>query len=393
VEASVGEQTSSSLIETPYVVIWKLVDPEPGNWRVDVTGIEGAFSAWNFASNKYSIALESFGAVPVNEPATIGAYVTDGTRNVAPEGATVFARITNPDGATFVHELNDRGVQGDAAAGDGFFAATLPPLSTSGNYIVDLELSWPQFNHKISTRSSFTAQAFPTISVTPVDVGQIQPGQRAKIATLFLNIQGEPYAVSRDQIIADIAFDGEIDVSKVLEINPTRILDQGRAWEYEVFLTPESDGFHTTVFRLDLEYAGKQRITSTQPIIVSSRSPAPPPQPVVPPPPAQQPPPPAVMPPPAGFPWAFMAIPAVAVVGLIAVFVNWAVRPRPYGYLYNDQNELVVDFSKVTRNPLKALLFKNSVAGRELGVQGLEDVSFEFSGGDVDLRSKQLSPT
>ncbi|MCI0440262.1 MAG: hypothetical protein L0177_14200 [Chloroflexi bacterium] len=393
VEATMGDRASSRLIQTPFAIIWKLVDPQPGNWRVDITGVSGSVSAWNSSSNKYSIVLESFGAVPVGEPATIGAYVTDGRQRAVLDGVRLVARITNPNGSTFVQELNDNGIQGDAMARDGFFAATLPPLPVSGDYRVDLELSWPQYEYRISSKAAFSAQPFPTITMTPVEVGEVRPGQRAKIATLFVNIDGQPYAVSTEQLIADIAFDGEIDKSKVLEVNPTRTLDQGRAWEYEVFFTPQQDGFHTAIFHLSLEYAGKQRSFSTEPIVLSARSPLPP-QPAVPTAPAvQQAPPPAFTPAPATFPWALLVIPGLAVAGLIAAFVNWLVRTRPYGYLYNDQNELVIDFSKMTRNPLKAFLFRNSVTGRELGLQGLEDVSFEFSAEDVDLRSKQLTPT
>ena len=122
------------------MIIWRLLDPEPGNWLVDVSGVNGSLSGWNTSINKFNIVFESFGAVPVNESSTIGAFVTDGSRNVTLEGVTLVAEITNPEGTTFVHELNDNGVSGDAMAGDGFFSATLPPLSTTGDYKDYVEL-------------------------------------------------------------------------------------------------------------------------------------------------------------------------------------------------------------------------------------------------------------
>ena len=35
-EASAGDRTMSLVVETPFIVIWRLVDPRPGEWRVDL---------------------------------------------------------------------------------------------------------------------------------------------------------------------------------------------------------------------------------------------------------------------------------------------------------------------------------------------------------------------
>ena len=45
----------------------------------------------------------------------------------------------------------------------------------------------------------------------------------------------------------------------MLEIKPKRLIDRDRdrAWEYDVFFTPEQGGLHTSVIRLNLEYAGE----------------------------------------------------------------------------------------------------------------------------------------
>ena len=67
--------------------------------------------------------------------------------------------------------------------------------------------------------------------------------------------------------------------------------------------------------------------------------------------------------------------------------------PRPYGFLYNDQGELIVDFSAVKRSPLAKLLSGDRIPGKDLAVQGLEGVSFRFQPGRVDIISFRNTPT
>ena len=397
-EASSGDRTTSSVMETPRVVIWRLTDPTPGQWSVEVRGIEGVVSAWQHASNKYSPALESLGAVPLNEPSVIIASVRDGREKALLDGVRLMATITTPKGGTLVHELNDDAVSGDSVAGDGFFSATIPPMTIEGEYKVELELSWPEFQHQVTSQSAFTAQAFPAIELTPIQTGGLQPGERAKVATVFVHVQGEPYAIPTEDLTSDLVSNG--DKSGVLEITPQRLLDQGRAWLYDVFFTPEEEALNTLIFRLNMAYAGRQYTHTSDFVVLSSIMAAPPPEPAaVPAPPAPPAAPAPVQPPPlpvaqpSGFPWGLLAIPVAIAAILAAAGVYWFTRTRPYGYLYDDRNERVTDFRTLKRHPIMSLLFKSAVRGKELSIPGLEGVWFRFSGKRIALRSQRATPT
>ena len=90
--------------------------------------------------------------------------------------------------------------------------------------------------------------------------------------------------------------------------------------------------------------------------------------------------------------WA--AVPAALAALMIAGAVVWWMSvPRPYGFLYNDQGELIVDFSAVKRSPLARLLSGDRIPGKDLAVQGLEGVSFRFQPGRVDIISFRDTPT
>ena len=69
--------------------------------------------------------------------------------------------------------------------------------------------------------------------------------------------------------------------------------------------------------------------------------------------------------------------------------VYWLTRTTPFGYLYNDRGQLVVDFSKLRRKSVDDLRSRDKIPGRELGVPGLENVTFAFDGTDVYLSGDQ----
>ena len=220
----------------------------------------------------------------------------------------------------------------------------------------------------------------------------MQPGVRARVATLFVHVQGQPYAVPIGDI--DHTLSSNVARPGTLEIEPKRLLDENSAWSYDVFFTPGEHGSHRLSFKLNTEYGGRSNSYVSDSMLVSSVIPAPPPElaPVVPlaPPPvvAQQ-----LPTAPSGLPMGLIAVPIVILVALLGWAVYWLTRTRPFGYLYNDRDELVVDFAKLKRHPLMRLFSNDLVKGKELGVQPLEGVSFKFAADRVDLDSRRATPT
>ena len=68
-------------------------------------------------------------------------------------------------------------------------------------------------------------------------------------------------------------------------------------------------------------------------------------------------------------------------------------RPRPFGYIYDDEDELLVDFSTIERTFMTLVTHKNLLLGEELGIPELKGLSFFFSGEGVEIRSAQTEPS
>jgi hypothetical protein len=423
-EASSGDRTASSVVETPHVVIWRLVDPAPGEWKIDIRGTEGLISAWHYAANKYGVALSNQGAIALNEPAPLVAYATSNREIAILDSVTLLAHITSPNGQTLSYELNDAGLLGDAVAGDGYFSATVSPLTDFGRYNVELELTWEQYAHTITSHASFRAQEFPTIEVSPVATDGLEEGARTMVASLSVQLAGQAYALAETELSIEMI--STADEAGKLELVPKRILSDGRAWLYDVYFTPEGGGQHSVSFEMNIEYAGRQHtfspdhmvitsvaapppitervlftIPAVQPVIVTTRPPDP--VQVVRPSPSSQDvaaastplvtPPLRTIPASSGFPWVLLGIPSVALMLMMAGIVYWLTRAYPYGYLYNDKDEPILDFAGLERRRVMSVFFKNWVFGKELGLPGLEGVSFKFFRKRIGLKTRDDSPT
>ena len=401
-EVSAGDRTSSYVVEAPNVVIWKLIDPAPGNWMIEARQTDGLITAWEYSSNGYTLVLQSSAPVPLERAAALSAFVRVDGRKVVVDGVRLFVTITGPEGVSWVQEMRDDGAQGDAVAGDGYFATLLPPLSSEGDYSVELELRWLDYDHRISSRAAFAAKAYPSLEVRPVLVAGVELDERTKVAEVSVHVQGQPYPVAAEQLTA--LWNSSSDQEAIIELEPRRLSGDGPAWEYDVYLTANESGHHSVLFNLSVDYAGGPYSYSSESMALSTVPAPQPPEPVVlssvplepvaPPPAAEL----AVPPQPvlveaSGFPLWVLALVVIPLAVIAAGAVYLLTRTRPYGYLYDDHHEPLVDFSKVKRHPILELIFRGSVRGRDLNVPGLEDVVFNFTRGMVKIRSLRQQPT
>ena len=434
-DSSQRDRSSSRVIETPHVVAWKLTDPAVGSWMVDIGGVEGRVSVWSHSTNRYSLVLGNSEPIPTGQPATISAYITEDGRPVKLNGITVVARLTTPDGANLAYTMNDNGENGDVVSGDGYYSVALGPLQSIGEYETVLEMWWPDHTYMVSSGSSFTASAFPAVRVEPGKLDELESGVRALVATVYVHVQGEPYAIQSEQLTASIgtpfeqgrrAALGQGKVAQgtegqslptpasapeglgLLEVEPQRLFGDGPAWEYQVYYTPSSEGTRDLFFDLDLEYSGVRYAHSSEALRLTSLAPVVPEvAPVAPV--AAEISPPAV---PVTVPvtisptpvtmvaetqsmavWPVVVALVLIIAVIAAVLAYLLTQARPRGYLYNDLNEPIVDFSKLKRGPAVALFLKNLVPGRDINVPELSGLVFMFTRSGVKLRSAGEHPT
>ena len=406
------ERTTYQVDESPNSIVWKIQDPLPGHWKVDSRGIAGNVSVWDYSNNAYRIALQPVGTVPLGEPSSLAAYVEEGDRLVKLDDVQVIAKLTTPNEGALKLEMRDDGIGGDQAAGDGIYFAQLPPLSAGGDYQVQLDLLWADYNHTLTSFESFRVEKYPSVLVDSLETGELVPGRRTHIADVLVHIDRAPYSVPREALIpiVNAAPGSEANV----EIVPRSLFGDGPAWEYDVFLTVSEPGTYSVALQLTAEFGGSMFSKISEMIVLRSDSsdapvvapPAEKPavvQPAVAQPAAVQPPvvqpavaqpaaepvaarpePAAATPDPQSLQWiALLVVPLLAAAGAAGIY--FLLQTRPYGYIYGDREERLVDFSAIRRNPLAAIFRRSYVSGAELHIPGLEHVEFRFSGSTIHV--------
>lgn len=405
VDVSSGGPAASIVIETENLVIWRLMNPQPGQWRVDASGIDGGVSVWGQSSSRYELVLRTLSPMPVGEPSSVMAYATDGGRTVALEGTRMFAEITGPDSSVSGYELLDDGTHGDLEAGDGYYTFTLPAIESAGSYDVKLDLSWTDSGHKITSDSAFDALVFPSFHFDAVSVSGLEVGEATRVGMVSVHVNGGPYAVDPGEITAVIV--SPTGERGKLDLVPRRLYGNGPAWQYDALFTPEEGGVHTIQFVLQVEYGGRTYTDTSSLMLIANEAPLVPAAPVAVEPaeapsipePVNAPAVPAVSGIPVSadpqpqFPWVAASIGALAVVIAGVVVAFFMTRPSPFGYLYTDEDDEVVDFSNLQRRPLLQFFYKSLIRGSELNVPGLEGLVFQFMRDRVNVKSFDESPS
>ena len=410
--ASVGDRALSSVVETPHVIIWTLTDPAPGKWTIDVRGGDGFISAWHYPKNTLGLHLVSFDTIPHDSSTEFVVYVSDGRQRVAVPNAELRATIVAADGHTFTHSLNDNGEYGDAVAGDAYYSTTVPPLGSEGEYDIELELYWPQHEHTVSTRTSFMAQAFPVLDVNLTHVDGLMPGKRVVIGTAEVKVNGQPYAVPTSIIDADVS---SASGNSSIELVPRELLNQGRAWAFDIVFTPDIEEYHTIILHLSMNYAARDytftsdsAVLSSYPIppmqqqpVVAQQAPPPAPEPVPEAPVAPAAPPVQAAPPEESSDYSPITIALAVAGGIVAIVMvvgaGYAIygltKPEPFGYIADEEGKVLVDFSTMERSFMTLVQHKNLLLGEEIGIPELRGLSFYFSKEEVDIRSSQTEPS
>ena len=378
-ELSRTDADSFLIVESPHIVVMRLFEPEPGPWLIETVGVTGQTSLWQNSENRYTVGHDIGDFAPVNEKILVVAHVLDNNEHAIVDGTRLFGTVTGPDGTSRMYQLNDEGLLGDRRAGDGYHSTTVPELTEMGDYDLTLTMAWPEYNHSISTSANFAVQAFPTLRYEQADSIELVKGERVQIGTLSINVQDEPYPVAQDAIAIDAtwptATKGQVDIVPQVDFK------DNTTWIYDVFLTPADYGQQRFVFWLQTGYAGESFTHGTGSIVFQLDDPtvveAPAPQtPTV----KEE------------FPvWATaliiagIAVGGVIVLAMLVILAYWVTRTQPRGTLYNDRNELIVDFGKLKRPFMLGLFSRDKIGGEEIGASSFDGVDFVFSNTGMEI--------
>ncbi|WP_075085500.1 N-acetylmuramoyl-L-alanine amidase [Mariniblastus fucicola] len=195
--------------------------PESGYWSARVSVAEEAETGTDYNVLIQNDSILSSSAMILNELAkTTTVFETGQSATLALKledvsavvNATVFARVTAPNGLVYRIELLDDATNGDEIAGDGIYTVEFDDLNTAGHYHVRYEVSgYSSFSFPFTAIDSRQIFAFgeDAVKTEPPRVtnvysraetiGSVSPQENALLIARFVDVDpGESYSATID---------------------------------------------------------------------------------------------------------------------------------------------------------------------------------------------------
>jgi hypothetical protein len=269
-------------------------------------------------------------------------------------GSVVTATITSPEGTSVVYRLTDNGEGGDALFGDGIFSVVFDASGGQGFNEVMLELGWDDYGASVKAIDSFQTEVFPALQIEPSAGGSVEAGFEIVVGTIEVTVGEYPHPVLPAAITAIVT--GPTGESVTGSLRLIDALEDGTGWRFEVIATPSESGPQTVTAELNAEYVGRSFNTSgpiaQTPVTVNY----PVNDPVI-----------VVLPVELDESSLLFPIMGGVLIGMlilsgVALFVISRRQAMPYGYIYDDRQELVLDLSVVRRGGIKGMMSKGVIS-------------------------------
>jgi hypothetical protein len=368
-----GSQVTSTLpgaevVEAPNAVIFNLTGPAAGTWTVQAEGDLGKLITAVDLRSPLSVQLIEQPPLPVGEPGIItAAAMLDGEPQVIP-GTRIQATVRQADGFTNIYQLNDEGIAGDAKAGDGIFSVRLPAPAAQGINDVSLEMRWDELDAMVKGAGSYKTEVFPEVRVTRMFDVKAHEGDEAVVATIEAFVGEFPYLASPDEFNVRLISTGGEVVGRVV---PRSEPEPGKAYAFDVLAKVPASGEYSVSVTMNTDYLGRS-YAAAGPGISTNATVTPQPFLVL------------------GLPvWAWAAVIVAAVAGLVLVIIR-SKQVRPYGFIYDDQDKVVVDFASLRRAWVRKLFASDRVKASEAAGLPFKGGTFHFTREGVKLEHTPL---
>ena len=362
-----SELENVEVIESPNVVIFSIDQPQAGAWTATGDGDRGKLVTGVDARTPLVVQLVDQPPLPIGEPGLLTAASTIDGEPVAVPGTEITAAVRQADGFTNVYQMNDDGVAGDLTANDGIFSVRLPSPEEQGVNDVSLTMSWADLNSEITGVGSYKTELFPSVRVTRMFDVSVHEGDEATLATIETFVGEFPYLASPDEFtVRIVSADGEFTGN----VQPRSEPEPGKAFAFDVVSVLPASGDYSVSVALNTEYLERNYFTPG-PAISSNATITEQPFLIL------------------GLPvWAWVAIGVVAFAGLVLVIVQ-SRRVKPFGFIYDDQDNLLVDFADLKRGWRRKITSTDTVYASEVRALPFYSGFFKFTRGGVQLHYVQ----
>ena len=342
------------------IIFLDIFEPESGTWTIITNGISGRFEILTDTQNPLSLVTQGEKVFSSGSPILleVGASIEGQLSHI--ENAEMQLRVRDHTGSETIQIMNDLGQKNDKAAFDGIYTVELPAYSEQSILDIQYTLQWKDITTPIIHNDQIKIEFFPEIQITKISDLSGKSESEFNVVTFETRVNSYPYLISLDEIQSLITSNDNFSY----RIEKVNLKDTDKSYIFNIFLESKEKikgdiylDLNLNTNYLEKDYKSKikkiQISVNTKYLYIF------------------------------GLRYYYWIIIFVVIFVAFTLIINNLRQTRITGYLTDVQNNIIVDFSSIKRNPISKFLYPKRLSFSYINQLPYSGGYFEFDGEKV----------
>jgi hypothetical protein len=309
-------------------------NPDSGTWTIISSGKSGRLEILTDTLNP--LKLETFGQkiFPVGSKIIleVAAYIENERMNIP--NAEMQVRIRDNQGRETIQIMNDLGQKNDKTPSNGIYTAELPLINDQSIIDVEYTLQWKNLSTPVIKKDQIKVEYFPEIQITKVFDLSGKEQKEFLVTSFETKVNNYPFLVGLDEIENKLISDNEY----LFRIDPVKVKDTHKSYLFNIYLESNEKLKDTVYIDLNLNttYLDENHKSLTKKIAINVNTNY----------------------------FYFVGLRYyywLAIFGVLFIviifLVNYLRQTKITGFLTDVQNNVIVDFSTISRNSVVKFIY------------------------------------
>ncbi|MDC0252596.1 hypothetical protein OAK52_00350 [Chloroflexi bacterium] len=337
------------------ILFLDIANPQSGTWTIISSGESGRLEILTDTQNP--LILETYGqkifGIGSEIILEVGAYIDNQRLNIA--DAEMQVRIRDNRGIETIQIMNDLGNESDKFPLDGIYTAKLPPISDQSIVDVEYTLQWKNLSTPVKKNDQIKIEFFPEIEITRINDLNGKNNKEFLVTTFETKVNNYPYLVGLDEIEKKITSENNFS----FKIDPVKIKDTDKSYIFNIYLSSD-EKIKDTVFidiNLSTNYLEEsyESITKKIKIDVNTKY--------------------IYI---FGLRYYYLLVVLGIILLISLVVINNIRQTKITGFLIDIQNNVIVDFSTISRNIIIKFIYPKRINFSDIKQLPYRGGFFEF---------------
>ncbi len=350
------ENSDYNFWELDKIIFLDINKPQSGTWTIITNGSTGKYEIYTDTSNP--LELKTFGdkIYPVDSEILleVGAYFENSIMNIS--DAELQVRVRDFKGTETIQIMNDIGQKGDKVAFDGIYSAILTSIPEQS--VIDLEytLQWKNLTTPVKHNDQIKIEYYPELNVTSISDASGKVNQEFIIGKFQTTVNSYPFLLGIDEI--DLITDKSKNYVEY-RLDPVKIKDTHKSYEFNILASSSTKIKEEISLQINMNTTYLDQKHQTPPVKISVNLDT-------------------------NFLYIFglryyyWFVVLLAILIIAILIINYFRRANIYGFLIDVENNVIVDFSEIRRNPIEKMTHPKRINFKDIKQLPYNGGYFEF---------------